>query len=618
MIQENEMVTELLVVGGGTSGVAAAIEAARMGIQVIVVEETDWLGGMLTSAGVSAVDGNHQLPSGIWGEFRQKLVEHYGSLESLATGWVSNTQFEPHVGNSIFHKMTASYPNLIILKGFYPVAVVVDSSRVKTVRFLNHHSQELLIEAMITIDATEYGDVLAMAGCPYSLGRESRMESGEQWAPEHADRIIQDMTWVAILKDYGPSASLNFLLPDTYDESFYRGTCRECFPIEEENPVDSLTMLNYGKLPNQKYMINWPLHGNDYYADLVELSRAERQKHYQKAKAVTMGWLHFIQKYLGWRHLGLADHEFPTHDQLAFIPYTRESRRVHGVSRVTLMDLLDPYRDNRNPLYRDAIAVGDYPVDHHHQRFKLPEPEHYPPIPSFSLPYGALIPQTMDGLICIEKNISVTHCVNGASRLQPVVLQIGQAAGAAAAIAVRRHCQPRQISIRELQHYLITSGCWLIPVIDTHPSDTYFYAIQTVALRGAMRGQGEPWQWANRTWFFPESPVSRETLIQALLTLQGQQIQANLIPNDQSPYITRRQTFSLLRHIASNPCCDVRQLDMETKNETDYPWFIENYRLPQDLSNLDSGSLNALLLRKELAYLLEQLVPFQKTSRSLS
>ena len=80
-----------------------------------MIEETDWLGGMLTSAGVSAVDGNYKLPSGFWGEFKDSLVSHYGSLEALKTGWVSNTLFEPRVGNQILKSIAKNENNLKIL-----------------------------------------------------------------------------------------------------------------------------------------------------------------------------------------------------------------------------------------------------------------------------------------------------------------------------------------------------------------------------------------------------------------------------------------------------------------------------------------------------------------------
>ena len=84
---------DVIIVGGGAGGTSAAIQAARMGVGVQLLEKTTWLGGMLTSAGVSAIDGNHQMPSGIWGEFRQKLYAHYGGPKTAATGWVNHSFF---------------------------------------------------------------------------------------------------------------------------------------------------------------------------------------------------------------------------------------------------------------------------------------------------------------------------------------------------------------------------------------------------------------------------------------------------------------------------------------------------------------------------------------------
>ena len=74
---------DVLVVGGGASGTAAGVQAARMGARTVIVEETPWLGGMLTSAGVSAIDGNYRLRGGIFREFTDALAEHYGGYENL-------------------------------------------------------------------------------------------------------------------------------------------------------------------------------------------------------------------------------------------------------------------------------------------------------------------------------------------------------------------------------------------------------------------------------------------------------------------------------------------------------------------------------------------------------
>ena len=106
--------TDVLIIGGGASGTMAAIQAARMGVSVIIVEETPWLGGMLTAAGVSAVDGNYNLRSGLWEEFRQALNGYYGGEENLKTGWVSNVLFEPNIGAEILSNMVESEKNITV------------------------------------------------------------------------------------------------------------------------------------------------------------------------------------------------------------------------------------------------------------------------------------------------------------------------------------------------------------------------------------------------------------------------------------------------------------------------------------------------------------------------
>ena len=106
--------TEVLIIGGGTAGTAAAVSSARMGVSTLLINEHPWLGGMLTSAGVSAVDGNTKLLSGLWGEFRDSLVKRYGSSQALKTGWVSNHLFEPAVGAAVFLNMAKKETKLTL------------------------------------------------------------------------------------------------------------------------------------------------------------------------------------------------------------------------------------------------------------------------------------------------------------------------------------------------------------------------------------------------------------------------------------------------------------------------------------------------------------------------
>ena len=105
--------TEVLVVGGGASGVAAGIQSARMGIRTVILEETPWLGGMLTSAGVSCIDGNYRLRSGIFGEFTDSLATRYGGYDALQSGWVSLVNFDPQIGQEIFTDMAETCGELL-------------------------------------------------------------------------------------------------------------------------------------------------------------------------------------------------------------------------------------------------------------------------------------------------------------------------------------------------------------------------------------------------------------------------------------------------------------------------------------------------------------------------
>ena len=149
------LTTEVLVVGGGASGTPAAIQAARSGSEVVLIEETPWLGGMLTSAGVGAIDGNNRLPSGLWGEFRQKLRDHYGGAEAVETGWVSNTLFEPHIGNRVWNELADREARLERIHGYHMIEAKMKGDRIHELSFENEAGEKLKIRAKVYIDATE-------------------------------------------------------------------------------------------------------------------------------------------------------------------------------------------------------------------------------------------------------------------------------------------------------------------------------------------------------------------------------------------------------------------------------------------------------------------------------
>lgn len=504
---------DIIILGGGTGGAAAGLQAARQGARTLIIESTPWLGGMLTAAGVSATDGNHKLPAGIWGAFRQKIWNHYGGPDSVATGWVSNTQFEPSVGAAILKEMASATPLLTLMMPavFSEVKQTGQGWQVK----VQHGDTTEIVTAKILIDGTDLGDVAALVGVDFDLGMDNRSISGEAMAPETSNQIIQDFTYTAILKDFGRETDKTIPAPPNYDPGEFECACAAFCPDLKPGVHPCATMMSYAKLPHDKYLINWPIQGNDYFADIVPLNEAERQVVYEAAKARTLRFIYFIQHELGYKHLGLAEDEFPTQDLLPLIPYHREGRRIKGIVRMNVNHILEPYQ-HQPALYRTGIAVGDYPIDHHHGKNPQAPEIDFPPVPSFNIPVGALLPKEVDNFIVADKAISVTNIVNGSTRLQPVVLQIGQAAGALAALAIEQHISPKEVSIRHLQQTILDYKGYLLPFMDVLPEDPQFEIIQKIGATGILKGQGVPYQWANQTWFYPDSLIKIKDFLDGL------------------------------------------------------------------------------------------------------
>lgn len=159
-------------------------------------------------------------------------------------------------------------------------------------------------------------------------------------------------------------------------------------------------------------------------------------------------------------------------------------------------------------LYTRAVAVGDYPVDHHHLQYPKWKEMHVQPydrIPSFSVPLGVVMPVSVEDFLVADKAISVDYDINGSTRLQPVILGIGQAAGALAALAVRGGCHPSEVPVRDVQETLLDHGCYLLPFLDLKPGDEGFRQLQLDGLDGKVRGEGRSVGWVNETWV--HSPI---------------------------------------------------------------------------------------------------------------
>ena len=597
--------TDVLVIGASASGIAAGIQSARMGVRTIIAEPTTWLGGMITAAGVCAFDGNHSMPSGLFGEFREALHKVYGGASKVSTGWVSNTLFEPHVGDSIFKSMVLHTKGLTVKYQFQFVSAIKNNNAITGAIFVHQPTnQKVTIYAKQVIDATELGDVLANAGVPYSLGMEASAVTGEDVHVSETNDIVQDITYVAILKDYGKGSDKTIVMPKNYNPSEFDGACSDYyFNTAKPKPnVDAKKMLDYGKLPNQKYMINWPNSGNDIYLNIVEMSEADREKELVKAKEQTLRFIYFIQHQLGFKNLGLADDDSPTTDKLPLIPYHRESRRVKGLVRFDVKHIAKPF-DSSNPLYKTGIAVGDYPIDHHHKKnLKAPQHLDFYPVPSFNIPLGALIPQNVNGLIIAEKSISVSNVVNGTTRLQAIALLIGQAAGTLAAQSVQQNLDAQNIPVRKVQLGLLNSNAYIMPYFDVPQNHPQFIAAQKIGATGILKGEGVPYSWANRTLFHPDSLVNRLALVHDIAEL------CILTPKQQT-YLSVSDAIDIIIEIAKNHSLPSKSSSWNLSNKK---LLTNQIKLAWQRWKFGSFNTNIHLTRIQFAQLLDATInPFE-------
>lgn len=597
--------TDVLVIGASASGIAAGIQSARMGVHTIIAEPTIWLGGMITAAGVCAFDGNHSMPSGLFGEFREALHKVYGGSSKVSTGWVSNTLFEPHVGDSIFKSMVLHTKGLTVKYQFQFVSAIKSNNRITGAIFVHlPTNQKVTIYAKQVIDATELGDVLANAGVPYSLGMEASAVTGEDVHVSETNNIVQDITYVAILKDYGKGTDKTIPMPKNYDPSEFDGACTDYYfnPAKPKPNVDAKKMLDYGKLPNKKYMINWPNSGNDIYLNIVEMSEADREKELVKAKEQTLRFIYFIQHQLGFKNLGLADDEYPTTDKLPLIPYHRESRRVKGLVRFDVKHIAKPF-DSSNPLYKTGIAVGDYPIDHHHKKnLKAPQHLDFYPVPSFNIPLGALIPQNVNGLIIAEKSISVSNVVNGTTRLQAIALLIGQAAGTLAAQSVQQNLDAQNIPVRNVQLGLLNSNAYIMPYFDVPQNHPQFIAAQKIGATGILKGEGVPYSWANRTLFHPDSLVNRSALVHDIAEL------CILTPKQQT-HLSVSDAIDIIIEIAKNQSLTTKSSSWNLSNKK---LLTNQIKLAWQRWKFGSFNTNIHLTRIQFAQLIDATInPFE-------
>jgi hypothetical protein len=502
----SELFADLVIIGGGTGGCAAALSALKLGLSVIMTEPTDWIGGQLTSQAVPP-DENPWVEdfgaSRSYQQYRRNVRDfyrrNYPLIDSLKNeeflnpgdGWVSRIAHEPQVSLAVLEAMLAKWVSsgaLRILREYTPVAVESSVDHFRSVTVKNHRSgRHISLQSPWFIDATEKGDLLKLGDVEYVIGAEGRDETGEPHAPEQADPENVQAFNLCFLLEYHHGEDYTMDKPEHYE--FWRNYTPEISP-PWPGPLFSLTyshpmtleprtlpfdplgqdgwwayrqVLNHNNFEPGFYRgpiacINWPQHAY-LEGKLVDEPEEVVQYHLKRAVELNLSLIYWLQTEVprpdggyGWQGLRLRGDIFNTEHGMAKHAYIRESRRIRAkytvleqhVGTVARMQATGmSEQDVRAFEFKDSVGIGAYRIDLHPST----KGNNYIDISSlpFQIPLGSLIPQRVRNLIPACKNIGTTHITNGCYRLQPVEWNIGESAGALIAYCKNYQMEPHQV-----------------------------------------------------------------------------------------------------------------------------------------------------------------------------
>lgn len=519
--------TDVLVVGATPCGIAAAIAAARAGSDVILTDMSDHIGGMITS-GLGRTDiGPRNTVGGIFREFINNIRSYYSNTYGADSQQVKDCSngyfFEPSVSERILNEMVKKEKRIKVYFHRVPAKTMVYKNRLFAVDFNGKKSEEIeRINAGIIIDATYEGDIAAMAGVPYRVGRESRDEFGEAYGGvlylDHltrmvlpgstgdGDKSVQAYNFrLCLTKD--PNNRVIPNKPEKYNRKEYLQIL-ESIKNGRIKRIDDV--LNIEKIPNGKSDTNnMPL--SLISTDLPEENTAypeadyqTREKIIQRHKDYTIGLIYFLQNdddmpeklRTECKEWGFAKDEFQDNGNFPRQIYVREARRIWGLYTFSAHDAILSPGLLRTPIHFDSIACGGYNIDSHAAKKK--EPGQDAELEGFfwlsgitqpyQIPYRIMIPQNIDGLI-VPGAVSATHLGFGTLRMEPVWMAMGQAAGTAAHICAKLFLKPRDVPVNRLQTMLAENNQVLTTFNDiqgptSDVSEDAWQAIQFFGTRG--------------------------------------------------------------------------------------------------------------------------------------
>lgn len=530
--------TDLLIVGGNESACAAAVQAARLGVKrIVLVNDIDWLGGQFSAEGVGCLDEwttvegkRTNFPrSGLFLEMVSRIRAHnkakYG-VASPGNAYCGTETIEPAAAATLFEELLAPFgpagtKQLRIERAWQPMRVELDGNRVASVLFENvlAPSERLGIAARLTLDSSDWGDVIRLSGAKYGAGPDLKSRFGEPSAPESFDdagrQEMNPLSWCVHLRE--AVRDMTIPKPATYDARSFAALDKTPPWVESDMSAGIYSQSGWSvythrrlvdrwhnKLPvgTETTFLNWPV--QDYplcqlpqrvvdaleateagasKKNIVEMTPAQRQIIFDDAKQHTLGMLYHLQTAVhdrvgdfpqSFRYMELTG--FNTSDRLPAKPYIREGLRLEALSMLREQDIRAATREPKWAKFMpsDAVFGFQFNIDFHPTRRKFLTNDRNGPwqfvhtgarnwhtdTDRAMFPLRGLVPIERDGLLGCGKNIGVSSVVQSALRLHGQMMLVGQASATVAWICLRDGVEPRAVAadakrVREIQRTLV-------------------------------------------------------------------------------------------------------------------------------------------------------------------
>ncbi len=444
---------QVLVVGGGPAGLGAAVGAAQSGADTVLVERYGFLGGNATVAlvmpwmsfytqrgSVAVVDNTRLMPQdhgpgepvvgGALAVLLGRLYASHGAIPpSPDTGFT--VPFDPEILKVAAQELLDEAGVRVLLHAFASTVLHDGAGRPSAVVF-ETKSGPVVIEADTIVDCTGDGDIAALAGCDYEVGREE-------------DGLTQPMTLMFRMVGFDHGAFSDFVHGNPTQWRGVHGLWDLVSKATANGDLDLTRedILFFATTHPGEVALNCTRVTGVLGTDVFDLTRAEWESHRQADQIAR-----FLRKYVPG-----FDRAYSC--QTGTAVGVRETRRVVGDYRMSVDDVLGA------ATFTDAVARGTYPVDIHSPTGRGTVLKKVPSGAWYEIPLRALLPKGVDNLLVAGRCISGSHEAHSSYRVTPTCMATGQAAGVCAAMAARRRERPRDIPVGAVQAELLRQGALL-------------------------------------------------------------------------------------------------------------------------------------------------------------